>query len=85
MARYFGLRGSALNKAIALLVVWPAFGCYAYNLAVMGGLLTLTSFITTFPQLDTITTTGHQQYLNSQIQGKRPRRARPLIHALFPL
>lgn len=69
MQKYFGLRGSSLNKAIVLLVVWPAFGCYAYNLAVMGGLLTLNSFIETFPMLDTITTTGPKQHFNSQIQG----------------
>ena len=70
MAKYFGLRASSLSRAIALLVVWPAFGCYAYNLAVMGGLLTLDSFIETFPMLDTITTTGAKQHFNSQIQGK---------------
>lgn len=69
MKKYFGLRGSSLNRAIVFLVVWPAFGCYAYNLAVMGGLLTLNSFIETFPLLDTITTTGAQQHYNSQIQG----------------
>ncbi|KFY02591.1 hypothetical protein O988_02052 [Pseudogymnoascus sp. VKM F-3808] len=69
MEKYFGLKGSSLNRAIVFLVVWPAFGCYAYNLAVMGGLLTLNSFIETFPLLDTITTTGAQQHYNSQIQG----------------
>lgn len=69
MKKYFGLRGSALNRAIVLLVVWPAFACYAYNLAVMGGLLTLNSFIETFTELDTITTTGAQQHFNSQILG----------------
>ncbi|KFY35141.1 hypothetical protein V494_06181 [Pseudogymnoascus sp. VKM F-4513 (FW-928)] len=69
MQKYFGLRGSSLNRAIVLLVVWPAFGCYAYNLAVMGGLLTLDSFIETFPLLNTITTTGAEQHYNSQILG----------------
>lgn len=53
-----------------MLVVFPAFGCYAYNLAVMGGLLTLDSFIRTFPSLDTITTTGAQQEYNAKIQGE---------------
>ncbi|OBT96002.1 hypothetical protein VE01_06759 [Pseudogymnoascus verrucosus] len=69
MKKYFGLRGSSLNRAIVFLVVWPAFGCYAYNLAVMGGLLTLNSFIETFPLLNTITTTGAEQHYNSQILG----------------
>lgn len=69
MAKFLGLRAASLNRAIALLVVWPAFGCYAYNLAVMGGLLTLDSFIETFPMLDTITTTGAKQNFNAQIIG----------------
>lgn len=69
MKQYFGLRGPTLNRVAVLLVVWPAFGCYAYNLAVMGGLLTLDSFIETFPILDTVTTTGAKRHFNSQIQG----------------
>lgn len=69
MPKYLGLQGPALNRAIILLVVWPAFATYAYNLGVLGGLLTLPSFIQTFPSLDTINTTGAQQHFNSQIQG----------------
>lgn len=69
MRKYLGLRGSGLNRAIIALVVWPAFACYSYNLAVIGGVLTLPSFIDTFPALDTITTSGEKQHFNSQIQG----------------
>lgn len=69
MGKYLNLRGSALNRAIICLVVWPAFACYAYNLGVMGGVLTLQSFIEVFPALDTINTTGAEQHFNSQIQG----------------
>ncbi|EAW14400.1 putative MFS sugar transporter [Aspergillus clavatus NRRL 1] len=69
MAPYFGLRGSALSNAIIWLVVCPAFVTYGYNLSVAGGLLTLESFVRTFPQLDTINTTGAQQHTNSTIQG----------------
>lgn len=69
MSKYLGLRGSGLNRAIIGLVVWPAFACYSYNLAVMGGVLTLESFIETFPSLDTINTSGDEQHFNSQIQG----------------
>lgn len=69
MNKYMGLRGAALNRAIIGLVVWPAFGCYAYNLAVFGGLLTLQSFVETFPSLDTVNTTGAKQNFNSKIQG----------------
>ncbi|PYH43897.1 putative MFS sugar transporter, partial [Aspergillus saccharolyticus JOP 1030-1] len=69
MAPYFGLRGSQLHRAIMWLVVCPAFVCYGYNQAVTGGLLTLQSFADTFPQMNTLTTTGAQQNHNSTIQG----------------
>lgn len=55
--------------AIIWLVVAPAFTCYGYNLGVTGGLLTLDSFVGTFPQLDTVNTTGAKQHYNSTIQG----------------
>ncbi|PYH78796.1 general substrate transporter [Aspergillus uvarum CBS 121591] len=69
MSPYFGLRGSQLERAVMWLVVCPAFVCYGYNQAVTGGLLTLESFIRTFPQMNTLTTTGAQQSYNSTIQG----------------
>lgn len=69
MKPYFGLRGTPLNVATILLVVCPAFLCYGCNQAVAGGLLTLESFVDTFPQVDTIHTTGGQPHFNSNIQG----------------
>ncbi|KAE8375605.1 general substrate transporter [Aspergillus bertholletiae] len=69
MQPYFGLRGSALNRAIIWLVVCPAFVCYGYNQGVIGGLLTLKAFNTQFPQMNTLTTTGEEQHYNSTIQG----------------
>jgi hypothetical protein len=69
MAPYFGLRGTLLNRAIIWLVVCPAFLCYGYNQGVTGGLLTLESFVKTFPSMDTLTTTGEEQHYNSTIQG----------------
>ncbi|OAA69905.1 General substrate transporter [Cordyceps fumosorosea ARSEF 2679] len=72
MAKYLGLRGPALTRAIIWLVVCPAFTCYGYNISVAGGLLTLPSFVKMFPSLDTINTTGSQQSYNSTIQGKPP-------------
>ncbi|RAH49720.1 putative MFS sugar transporter [Aspergillus brunneoviolaceus CBS 621.78] len=69
MSPYFGLRGSQLERAVMWLVVCPAFVCYGYNQAVTGGLLTLESFVKTFPQMNTLTTTGAQQNYNSTIQG----------------
>lgn len=77
MAPYFGLRGSALSRAIICLVVCPAFITYGYNLSVAGGLLTLESFVETFPQIDTVNTTGAQQHYNSTIQGMS---LRPLLN-----
>ncbi|KAJ3498746.1 hypothetical protein NLG97_g884 [Lecanicillium saksenae] len=69
MAKYLGLRGPALTRAIIWLVVCPAFTCYGYNLSVAGGLLTLESFVRMFPLLDTINTRGSQRSHNSTIQG----------------
>ncbi|KAF5137585.1 Sugar transporter STL1 [Metarhizium anisopliae] len=69
MAPHLGLRGSSLSRAIIWLVVCPAFFCYGYNLSVAGGLLTLDSFVKTFPQLDTINTVGDEQRDNATIQG----------------
>lgn len=70
MAPYFGLRGTALSRAIMTLVVAPAFITYGYNLSLPGGLLTLESFNNQFPRMDTIHTTGAQQHQNSLIQGR---------------
>jgi hypothetical protein len=70
MAPYFGLRGTALSRAIIWLVVCPAFLTYGYNQGVMGGLLTLKSFAETFPDMNTLTTHGEKKHYNSTIQGK---------------
>lgn len=44
----------------------PRFG---YNNAVAGGLLSLPSWLATFPQIDTASTTGAQKSENSRLQG----------------
>ena len=72
MQKYWGLRGSRLNSGTIALIVGPAFLCYGYNQAVAGGVLTLQSFVQTFPRMDTINTTGAQKHFNSKIQGKCP-------------
>lgn len=69
MQRFWGFRGSRLNAATIVLIVMPAFLCFGYNQAVAGGVLTLESFVSTFPQLDTVNTTGAQAHYNSTIQG----------------
>lgn len=69
MKLYLGLRGHRLSLAALILVVSPAFLCYGYNQAVTGGLLTLESFVESFPAMDTINTTGPQRTRNANIQG----------------
>lgn len=69
MKLYFGLRGPRLRFAVLMLVVSPAFLCYGYNQAVAGGLLTLETFVETFPAMDTVNTTGSQRTNNANIQG----------------
>lgn len=51
-------------------VVCPAYILLGYNNAVMGGLLTLPSFLSTFPTIDTVHTTGGTAAENSRIQGE---------------
>lgn len=67
--RYLGLRGNALLRAAVMLVVCPTFTCYGYNMSVAGGLLTLESFNTQFPRMQTINVDPAQKAANSLIQG----------------
>lgn len=53
--------------ATILLVVFPAYMCFGYNLAVAGGLLTMPSFIEQFPKMDTVNNTSK---FNSNVQGQ---------------
>jgi hypothetical protein len=70
MARpYLGLRGSRLINVAIAIVVCPAYILLGYNNAVMGGLLTLPSFLATFPSIDTINTSGSEEAENARIQG----------------
>jgi MFS family permease len=69
MKQYLGLRGKQLSRAALFLVVSPAFLCYGYNQAVLGGVLTLDSFVEAFPAMDTVHTEGQQQTKNANIQG----------------
>ena len=51
-------------------VVLPFYFMAGYNNAVPGGLLTLDTFVATFPQIDTVHTTGAAQSQAATIQGK---------------
>ncbi|KAM0748971.1 general substrate transporter [Meredithblackwellia eburnea MCA 4105] len=68
MAPYYGLRGKSLNRAVAF-IAGMGFLLFGYDQGVMGGLLTLESFIQTFPSLDTVHTTGTVKSHNSTILG----------------
>ncbi|KAJ5082754.1 hypothetical protein N7532_011797 [Penicillium argentinense] len=52
MKPYFGLRGTSLNIMISI-IAGLDFLLFGYDQGVMGGLLTLNSFVATFPQIDT--------------------------------
>ncbi|PGH15291.1 hypothetical protein AJ79_02456 [Helicocarpus griseus UAMH5409] len=71
--RYFGLRGTRLNVAIGV-IAGLDFLLFGYDQGVMGGLLTLPSFASTFPEIDLTeetkkTLTEAQQSHRSNIQG----------------
>ncbi|MCJ1307675.1 hypothetical protein MMC25_001323 [Agyrium rufum] len=71
--RYLGLTGTKLNIAIAILAGLDFF-LFGYDQGVLGGLLTLNSFVKTFPQIDTTDAgtaglTPSQKNHRSTIQG----------------
>lgn len=69
-APYWGLKGPRLNQAVASLA-GLGFFLFGYDQGVMGGLLTLPTFVETFPEMDTISKhiTAEQKSKNSTIQG----------------
>ncbi|PNS18549.1 High-affinity glucose transporter [Sphaceloma murrayae] len=50
--KYYGLKGTQLNIAIAV-IAGIDFALFGYDQGVLGGLLTLPSFIETFPEINT--------------------------------
>lgn len=65
----FNLRGDALRSAQIWAVIMPAYLLFGWNNGVAGGLIDLPSWVATFPQIDTVNTTGAQEAENSRIQG----------------
>jgi hypothetical protein len=68
MARHFGLRGQALERALIWAVILPSYVLFGYNNALAGGLLSLPSFVATFPRIDTLNTTGDTKTSNARVQ-----------------
>lgn len=62
------LRGRPLSFVIGV-VCALGFMLQGYDQAVANGLLTLDSFVSTFPEIDTLHTSGAQKHHNSTIQG----------------
>lgn len=70
MKQYFGLKGRSLHNAIATLA-GIGFVLFGYDQGVMSGLLTLPTFIDTFPEMDTVNSalSAKQTSYNSKVQG----------------
>lgn len=62
------LRGAKLELAQLLLAVLPSFILFGYNQSGVGGLLSIESWVETFPQIDAIHTSGKQKSDNSTVQ-----------------
>lgn len=65
----FNLRGPALQSAQIWAVIFPAYILFGWNNGVAGPLLSLPSWVKTFPQIDTVHTEGTTRSHNSTIQG----------------
>lgn len=70
MTKYLGLTGTKLHSAIAT-IAGIGFVLFGYDQGVMGGLLTLDTFVETFPEMDTVgkSLTAAQKSYNSNVQG----------------
>ncbi|CAG8973667.1 hypothetical protein HYALB_00002233, partial [Hymenoscyphus albidus] len=68
-SRYFGLRGQRLNLAVGI-IAGVDFFLFGYDQGVMGGLLTLGSWVKQFPEIDSINNQDSPNYNHiSTIQG----------------
>lgn len=67
--KYLGQNGHNLNLLQMALIVMPAYVCFGYNQAGLGGLLTEDNWVKTFPDIDTVHTTGAAKSKNSTLQG----------------
>jgi MFS family permease len=65
----FNLEGSALRSAQTWAAIFPAYILFGWNNAVAGPLLDLDSWTKTFPDIDTVNTTGDTKEQNAKVQG----------------
>ncbi|KAK3660544.1 hypothetical protein LTR22_007985 [Elasticomyces elasticus] len=68
MGNFYGLRGTKLNIAIAV-IAGTDFALFGYDQGVLGGLLTLESFLKYFPEIDTQNPPDGNHGKASNVQG----------------
>lgn len=66
---YLGQNGHKLTLLQTALIVLPAYVCFGYNQAGLGGLLTEDNWVKVFPEIDTVNTAGATKSKNSTLQG----------------
>lgn len=66
---YLGTKGHNLVVLQTALIVLPAYVCFGYNQAGLGGLLTEDNWGKTFPEIDTVHYTGTTKSQHSTLQG----------------
>ncbi|KAJ5629106.1 general substrate transporter [Penicillium lividum] len=64
-----GLRGNKLTAGHVCTVILPAYVCFGYLMAVSSGIEGRESWVKTFPQLDTVNTSGAVEAENSRVEG----------------
>lgn len=67
--KYFGVQGNALSILQIALVVAPSFILFGYNQAGIGGLLSEEDWVKTFPEIDTVNSTGSEKSRKKTLQG----------------
>lgn len=77
------LRGRTLTVVVSVIGAM-GFALQGYDQAVANGLLTLKSFMRTFPAIDTVNTTGAVKSRNSTIQGVYTSRSLELSWNISP-
>jgi hypothetical protein len=71
MVAFQNVRGLGLQRVLAT-VCAVAFLLQGYDQSIMNGLLTLNTFLSTMPEIDTLHTTGAQKEHNANVQGMYP-------------